>query len=328
MSEPKVSVIIPAFRAARTIGRAVDSLLAQSRPPEEILVVDDGSPDDLDGALSRYAARIEIIKKPNGGAASARNLGIERSRGDLLAFLDADDYWEPSKLERQLEILRAHPEVVLVAGRFFAQPPGGERSGPCPEVAARHLGRVLVARGEDAFEFAGKIWTSMVLVRRSALGEHRFVSGLEPAEDWDLWVRLITSVPIFLTADPLATYVLEPGSLSRSSIDVDCKNMLRVVRRHAGLLGKKGLRYWEAHTLRRWAGNHLVQGRPRAALKHALSRLRLQPLSPEAWRILVKSFALSLIAGQTGPPTTTNEVLHHTAWSESCAPPSDYGTKE
>ena len=77
-------------------------------------------------ALSRYGERVTLIRKPNGGAASARNLGIERSRGELVAFLDADDYWEPNKLERQLEILRAHPEVALVASRYYAEPPGGE----------------------------------------------------------------------------------------------------------------------------------------------------------------------------------------------------------
>jgi len=295
LSEPTVSVIIPAFRAAHTISRAIESLLVQTRVPDEILVVDDGSPDDLATALCGYGERIELIRKSNGGAASARNLGIERSRGELLAFLDADDYWEPRKLETQLGILRAHPEVVLVAGRYFAQPPGGERTGPHPDLDPRHVGRVLVVGGEEAFEIATKVWTTTVVVRRSSLGEHRFVSGLEPAEDRDLWVRLIVSGPVFLQEEPLATWVLEPGSLSRSSIDVDCGNMLRVVRRHAGLLGPRGLRYWEAHTFRRWAGNHLAQGRPSDAVKYAFARLRLQPLSTEAWRILVKSAAVSLV---------------------------------
>ena len=120
MSDSTVSVIITAYRAAHTINRAIDSLLTQTRLPDEILVVDDGSPDDLATALSRYGERVKLIRKPNGGAASARNLGIERSRGELVAFLDADDYWEPKKLQKQLEILQAYPQVVLVAGRYFA----------------------------------------------------------------------------------------------------------------------------------------------------------------------------------------------------------------
>jgi glycosyltransferase involved in cell wall biosynthesis len=295
LGETTVSVIIPAFRAAHTINRAVDSLFAQTRVPDEILVVDDGSPDDLATPLSGYGERVTLIRKPNGGAASARNLGIERSRCELVAFLDADDYWETRKLQDQLEILRAHPQVVLVASRFYAQPPGGDRTELLPELDSHHLGQVLVLSGPEAFELATKVWTTTVLVRRSTLGEHRFVTGLEPAEDRDLWVRLIVSGPVFFDPEPLATWVLEPNSLSRSSIDTDCGNMLRVVRRHASLLGQEGLRHWEADTFRRWAGNHLAQGRPRDALKYAFARLRLDPLSTEAWRILVKSAVVALI---------------------------------
>jgi Glycosyl transferase family 2 len=229
------------------------------------------------------------------GELPARNLGVEQSGGELVAVLDADGYGEPRKLQKQLEILRAHPEVVLVVSRFYFQPPGGRRTGPYPELDSRQVGQVLVVGGPDAFEIATKVWTTTVLVRRSCLGEHRFVSGLEPAEDRDLRVRLIVSGPVFFDPEPLATWVLEPNSLSRSSIDTDCGNMLRVVRRSASLFGQEGLRYWEVHTFRRWAGNHLAQGRPRDAVKYAFARLRLEPLSTEAWRILMKSAAVALI---------------------------------
>jgi hypothetical protein len=194
-----------------------------------------------------------------------------------------------------MEILRAHPQVVLVASRFYSQSPGGDRTGPYPELKGRDGGQVLVLDGPEAFEIATKIWTTTVLVRRSTLAEHRFVSGLKPAEDRDLWVRLIVSGPVFFDLEPLTTWVLEPNSLSRSSIDTDCGNMLQVVRRNASLLGQKGLRYWEAHTFRRWAGNDLAQGRPRDAVKYAFARVRLEPLSTEAWQILVKSATFSFI---------------------------------
>ncbi len=310
MSDPVVSVIIPAYRAAHTISRPVDSLLAQTRLADEILVIDDGSPDDLEATLARYGDCVTLIRKSNGGAASARNLGIERSRGELIAFLDADDYWEPWKLERQLEILRTYPEVILVAGRYYSQPPDGERSGPFPDAEPRHLGCVLAVGGEEAFAIATKVWTTTVLVRRSALGENRFVSGLEPAEDRDLWVRLIVSGPIYLEASPMATWVLEPGSLSRSNIDVDCGNMLRVVRRHAKLLGPRGLRHWEANTFGRWAGNLLAQGRPRDALKYALARLRLQPFAIEGWKTLTKSAAVSLMSLTSNDRKRTGVLTH------------------
>ncbi|QEH37839.1 UDP-Glc:alpha-D-GlcNAc-diphosphoundecaprenol beta-1,3-glucosyltransferase WfgD [Aquisphaera giovannonii] len=296
MSELTVTVIIPAYRAARTIHRPIKSLLAQTRPPDEILVIDDGSPDDLNAALSTFpAGRITLIRKSNGGAASARNLGIEKAQGELIAFLDADDYWEPCKLDRQLEVLRAHPEVALVASRYHCETPDGGRTGPYPEIAPRDLGRVLIVSGESSFELATRIWTGTVLVRRSSLGDERFVSGLEPAEDRDLWVRLINRKPVYFDACPMATLVLEPGSLSRSSIDVDCGNMLRVVRRHAGLLGPKGLRKWEAQTFGRWAGNLLIQGKPRDALRYAVARLRRKPFAIGGWWIVAKSGAVSFL---------------------------------
>jgi glycosyltransferase involved in cell wall biosynthesis len=284
----ELSVIIPAYRAAQTIGRAIDSVLAQTQPPTEILVVDDGSPDDLAGAVRRYGIRVTLLRQAQGGAASARNVGLERARGQLIAFLDADDYWEPDKIERQLAVLQRHPEVGLVAGQFFEEVPGQPRVLGTGLLKPGSYNRVLRAAGEDAFTLGTRIWTGTVLVRREILGEERFVPGLEPAEDRDLWVRLVTSCPVYLMAQPLATAVLHPGSLSRSSIDRDCGNMLRVIRRHGALLGKRGLRRWEADTYRRWAGNHLAQGRPREAAGLAWKRLQLEPWSPSAWWVFAK----------------------------------------
>lgn len=308
MNDLSISVIIPAFRAAQTIGQAVASVLAQTHLAREILVVDDGSPDDLAGALQAYGDRVTLLRKPNGGAASARNLGLEKASGKLIAFLDADDYWEPTRLEYQLKVLQRHPEVGLVAGRFFEEPPGEERVIAPDGVDLANCDQVFLAAGERAFALGTQVWTGTVLVRREVIGKERFVPGLEPAEDRDLWVRLTASCPIYLTAEPLATTVLRPESLSRSSVDVDCGNMLRVVRRHADLLGKRGLRWWEAHTYRRWAGNHLVQGRPRAAVNFAWKRLRLQPLALEGWWVLGKSIALSWRPSSPRPRTAIRRV--------------------
>jgi glycosyltransferase involved in cell wall biosynthesis len=293
MSEAPVSVIIPAYRASATIGRAVESLLGQTRPPEEILVIDDGSPEDLAAALGPYRDRITLIRKPNGGASSARNLGIDRARSDLIAFLDADDYWEPTKLERQLEVFQRHPEVGLVASRFYSQSPGGPREDPVPQVDYRRFGdfsqdQALRVSGMEVMKVTTRVWTSTVIVRREALGDRRFVSGLEPAEDRDLWVRLIAANPVYILSEPLATAVLEPGSLSRSHVDTDFANMLRVIHRHTDILGHRGTRHWEALHFRLWAANHLGDGRPQEALNPAWNRLRRQPTSLEGWRIFLK----------------------------------------
>jgi glycosyltransferase involved in cell wall biosynthesis len=226
------------------------------------------------------------IRKPNGGAASARNLGIEQAHGDWIAFLDADDLWYPTKLEGQLEVCRRHPEVGLVAGRFHTQKPDEDRTDATSDRG--NFDRVLQLGGDGAFELGTQIWTGTVLIRRDALAGHRFVPGLEPAEDRDLWIRLASAVPVYLISEPLAVAVLEPNSLSRSNIDVDCGNMLRVIDRHRALLSRRALRYWQAYTYRRWAANHLAQGHPEAAFRPAVRRLRLQPWSCEAWWVVAK----------------------------------------
>ncbi|HEX5445014.1 MAG TPA: glycosyltransferase family A protein, partial [Pirellulales bacterium] len=185
---PSVSVIIPAYRAARTIRRALESVLSQTAPPAQVIVIDDGSPDDLARAVSLYGDRVTLLSKPNGGAASARNAGIDVASGDFIAFLDADDYWEPKKLERQLAVFERHPELGLVAGQYFVQQPGGVKRRAGLRSGPERFDCVQRARGAAAFRAAAEVWTGTVLVRREALGDEGFVSGLEPAEDRDLWV--------------------------------------------------------------------------------------------------------------------------------------------
>jgi glycosyltransferase involved in cell wall biosynthesis len=101
---PLVSVVIPTYNCARFLPQAIDSVLGQSYSRRELIVVDDGSTDDTDAVLRRYAGRIRIVQRPNGGVSSARNRGIRESRGEFVAFLDSDDIWHSDKLQRQLAL--------------------------------------------------------------------------------------------------------------------------------------------------------------------------------------------------------------------------------
>jgi glycosyltransferase involved in cell wall biosynthesis len=288
MATSFVSVIIPAWRAAHTIRRAVDSLLTQTRPPDEILIIDDGSPDDIAVSLNPYEDRVTLIRQAFGGASSARNRGLECARGDLLAFLDADDYWEPHKLARQLDVLERHPEVGLTAARYYDEAPGTHRVAPNQPPAA-FFDRVVRANETDVLAVARKAWTSTVVVRRAALGGRRFDTSLRTAEDVDLWIRVVLEHPAYLISEPLATCVLEPNSLSRSDVAADSHNMLTVVHRYAALLGPERTRAWEALVYRDWAAGHLGDGQPRAALRPAWKRAVRQPWSLEGLWVLVKS---------------------------------------
>ena len=105
MISPIVSVIIPAYNRAATIGRSIDSVLAQGYRPIELIVVDDGSTDQTVEVVRRYGAQVTLICQPNGGPSSARNNGVANSKGEFIAFLDSDDTWEPAKLQLQMQLM-------------------------------------------------------------------------------------------------------------------------------------------------------------------------------------------------------------------------------
>jgi len=291
MHPEAVSVIIPYYRASQTIARAVESALGQTVRPHEILIIDDGCPEDAATATEQFGSPVKLIRKANGGAASARNLGIEHAQGEWIAFLDADDYWEPLKLERQLAVSEG---VGLIGAKWFIEVSGSPRWIEEVEDPS-FFGRVFNPRGREAFHVAMNLWTSVLLVRRRVLGEQRFVPGLEPAEDRDLWIRLAASTAVYLVPEPLATYIQRPGSLSNNDPDRDCTSMIKVVNRYAALLGTSGVHEQEAIVYRRWAGVHLARGNPRSAIVPAARRLAIQPASAQAWWIMCKSLGRSIL---------------------------------
>ncbi len=292
-----VTVVIPAYKAAGTIRRSLNSVLAQTAPPSEILVVDDGSPDGdaLRAVLAAYGASVTLVRQSHAGASTARNLGIDRAQHEWIAFLDADDYWEPTKLERQFQIVETHPEIGLVGCRYYEEVPGEPRTAAAQKMSP-FCGRVLRSETDSAFEASLVVWTGTLVIRRDLFAGRRFVTGLETAEDRDLWIRLFSASSAYLLSDRLATYVQEPGGLSRTDLDNDCRNMLRVIYRQAHLLGATRLKQQEAGVHRRWASGYLSQGQPQRALPHALSRLKSQPYALEAWWVTLKSVTMSLVS--------------------------------
>ncbi len=116
MSPPLVTVLIDTYNYGQYVEEAVESVLAQDFPVEqrEILVVDDGSTDDTAGHLRKFGDAITYLRKPNGGQASAFNFGFERARGEIVALLDADDYWLPGKLRRVAKEFAKHPDAGMV----------------------------------------------------------------------------------------------------------------------------------------------------------------------------------------------------------------------
>lgn len=113
-----VSTVIPTYNRAHFVRRAVDSALAQSRPGDEVIVVDDGSTDNTAEVLAPYGDRIKYVRTANGGGGAARNVGVRHASRDLVAFLDSDDEWMPGKLELARRWLEARPDVLFVFSEF------------------------------------------------------------------------------------------------------------------------------------------------------------------------------------------------------------------
>ena len=211
MSEPTFSIVITAYQAAETIAAALDSALAQTLPAHEVLVVDDGSTDDLAGALRPYEDRIRVVRRENGGGAAARNTGAEAANGDFMAVLDADDAYHPRRLEVIAELARQRPELDLITtdARLVV---GGKGVG----TFATHTPFVAEHQRTAIFEtcFVGG-WPAIRLSRLEAIGG--FDESFRIAYDWDCWLRaILDGAEVGFSAEPFYDYVLHEGSLSAS----------------------------------------------------------------------------------------------------------------
>lgn len=209
---PKVSVIIPTYNSARYLSEAIDSVLAQSFKDFEILVIDDGSTDETQEVLRRYQSRVHCVRQPNSGVAIARNRGIEQSRGHYISFLDADDTWTASKLERQLAALveSKHHRICYSAFtvvRSDLTPIGVTRS--------RRQGDAL----EDLLLRGNVVATPSTVMAERALfiAAGGFDPALSQCADWDMWVRLAALSDFLYLDEPLVNYRQHGGNMSRNA---------------------------------------------------------------------------------------------------------------
>ncbi len=115
---PLISVIIPVYNGENYLADAIESVLAQTYPAVEIIVVDDGSTDGSAGIIRQFSPPVRYCFQENRGLGAARNRGVSESRGDYLSFLDADDLWLPDKLSRQMEVFQTNPDLDMVFGRI------------------------------------------------------------------------------------------------------------------------------------------------------------------------------------------------------------------
>ena len=205
MSErPTISVVIPAYNGEKFVANAIRSALAQTYPPLEIIVVDDGSKDGTVGVIAGFPAPVCLLRQSNGGPASARNHGIREAKGDWIALLDADDTWLPHKLERQI-CHCSDPKVGVIHafGEDWKTETEGEIRRPLT------FATLWIKNG---------IITSSVLMRKRACVEVGYFDedrALIAVEDYNLWLRLTyAGWAVNTCAESLMRYTPAAGNLS------------------------------------------------------------------------------------------------------------------
>lgn len=237
---PRVSLLMCTYNAAWCVERALDSVMAQTRPPDQIVLADDGSTDDTVARVeARYGDRVQILRLVHAGLTPTRRAAIGAADGDWLALLDADDTWLPEKLERQLAFLARHPGVRWIStDGALVSDEGVIRESwlsdyfdPVHELS----GDLLPLLVERCFPLV-----SSSLIERLAYHE---VGGFDAtvawSQDYDLWLRLAARYPGAVMADRLVTYFSSPGQLSRR-IEERYRDDLGLLRRiERGDLGRR-----------------------------------------------------------------------------------------
>jgi glycosyltransferase involved in cell wall biosynthesis len=283
---PTLSVLVPAYNAASTIGDALESLLSQRPAIEQVVVSDDGSEDDLDRALAPFRDWITVVRGPNAGLAVARNRAAAVASGALLGLLDADDVWLPGRAAALREAARLRPDLDVITtdalvvsdGRAEAQTYYGKRGWPAGDQVD------AIVRASFIFGAAG--------IRREAFDA---VGGYDErarfAEDWDLWLRMLARGSRAGLVDvPLYEYRRRPNSLTRRRVDLAVGVVAVLERAHA-------LPFTAAQrsALRRTEGEWRVRSARRAIDQRDPRRLRLALSTAAAHGVRARS-RLSVLA--------------------------------
>jgi glycosyltransferase involved in cell wall biosynthesis len=205
--KPKVSVVIPAYNSENLIAETIESVFNQTYQNYEIIAVDDGSTDGTLNVLRRYTPRVKVLTKQNGGPASARNLAIQNSSGEYIAFLDNDDLWVEGKLEEQVAFLDSHTDIGLLFSEalMFSQENGERR-------ILRKIGYTV----DPTFYlllFGNFIPSCTVVIRRACVDKVGLLNeSLIGTDDYEYWMRIARAFPMAAIPKPLAYYRIHEGN--------------------------------------------------------------------------------------------------------------------
>jgi glycosyltransferase involved in cell wall biosynthesis len=294
---PTVSVVMPMYNASRYVGDAVLSVMAQTFRDFELIVIDDGSTDGSALTVRRAVGnpvQLRLIHQENKGVSAAANRGTELARGEFIARMDADDIALPSRLERQVEFLRGHPDYVAVGSRVMFIDDEGDDLYEMPGI---HLTHEDIDRGLMEVEWA--ILQPAAMMRTEAMrkvGGYR--ADLHIHEDHDLFLKLAEIGKLANLPEVLLRYRQRPDSAVSVYADSHVESFRSVYEdawKRRGLIGKKPIPYIAPHPddphrlLKRhrlWSWMSLKAGNNKTARKYARAALRLAPFSPQSWNLM------------------------------------------
>ena len=277
MTDPLITAVIPTYNYGRFVANAVESALAQTYAPVEVIVVDDGSTDDTRQRLTPYLDRIRCIHQENGGRSAARNTGIRAAAGEWIALLDADDAWHPRKLEMQMRCLREQPaEVGLLATESFSDQ---RTSWPAVDDARAEVVRYELADVVGVCRFG----PSSALIRKSCLeAVGLFDARLRSVEDRDMWIRLAGCCSLAKLRLPLLFYRLHSSSLSNQGAAMERYELQALAKAFAEIPALRGRWLLKRQTYSQAAFTSAQvfrgNGQPAAALQRMLRSFLYWPL--------------------------------------------------
>ena len=298
---PKVSVIMPAHNAANTIQEAIASVLEQDYPNKELIIIDDGSTDATRQIVSDHQPAVMLLTQTNQGAGAARNLGITRSQGEYIAFIDADDIWLPGKLSHQVQHLQSMPQVDMVYTRWLVWSPPEPPTHPAPTTAIAPASGA--ASGADIVPehsgwlynrllFTSLLLTSTVVMRRSLVDRvGLFSADLKRGQDYDYWLRASRLTPIDQIDQPYVLYRRHGQGCAIKWPDRDYEfEVIHSALQRWGPEGPGGERT-PTRAIRTRLGalcfdfgyDAYWSGRPHIATRCFFKALRYQPLRTQAW---------------------------------------------